>query len=1257
MFKPLSTLPPVSRDAGDILKLFGPLSSPIQSLAKKALGVDRPILGCDLEYSETVRYVEEPTVLGVSDGFLTVSVPFEEGITFFKELRQLHPNILFVGHAFTSADKFAFAQVGEIINLEDIEDTIIRFFLANAHLCKTGSKLEDGDGEKRGKGYMNLWTFLSIYTDFYNYKDCWGTGCRGEFCPKHDVWGYNGADSSGPLFALPQLLFQSKVRGVDKLYPLHRELAYVLGEMSRYGVQVDREYLFGDKGKGTLGLQGEFELNKRRIEESLPFNPKSNKEAVAYFKGKGIELSDWQETTIREKVEEESDAELALSLDYKELGNGTDRWFAPLGKDKSGNWTGYLDSNSKIHPRLGIFTSTGRLSAQSPNLQNVSSRRVDRHTCECKHDLESHSELLGCSLCVECKKFRGVSMGKMVRRAIIASPGHYLISADFSNAENRMFLHLSGHHIPNEVDLHAFVAEKANFTTDMEIVKVNKGNPREAAKTVQHGCVTGEHEVLTPEGWVRIDSWKGEDVAQWKEGGEVDFVCPTKYHTYDVKEELIAVSNTGIQQLVTSNHEFPVMISGTWRDRKYNKLHRKTVEQFGSGRIPITGVKTPSEQSKWDDDTIRRDVAVQADANLRNNYVQFHLHKERKQKRVKMLFGVEGKPCGCHPKGMRYRFPYSPIFLSPDKSFNKNLLLLDQSQRQVFLDELLLWDGSNSGFHKRYGNSNYTSVKWVQTIAHLSGVQALVRDVHGSGFNPNYRGWEVSLNRRKFTDLKGLKKEKVEFDGKVYCFTIPSGFFLVRYKDTISVTGNSFYLEGIQVKYPRELLTSRIRNEIDMGAREVWSDWKLGEGIVTFTGSNLSQRVFGDKTFVNRKKALSILKILFDTFPGAREFQQKIGKQMEREKAVITPHGYYLLSFGPSIEDRIKTAAAMFGCLSPETLVLKSDLTWVPNGDLKVGDELIGIEEFPRNRKQHRRMLPSKVLSIDRIILPSCRVVTDKGEVICSLTHPWLTRTQKTGSGKWIEAGNLKVGNEISFLASPWEQDTSYEAGYLAGALDGEGTADRLRFYQTDNGMLQYFRELLVKKGFSDYRFSRHRGKEREAAHYKTEHSTNVRSLGDRLSLGGSIGLKRIDTRKLWEGVTPLNGRYLKRAKVLSVENIGDRELIGMETSTKTFVANGMFTHNSNPVAHLTKLALVDLWRKFVAGRPLRPILQIHDEILCEVSLSVPPEEAAEWLRESMERETPEIPGLILPIGNPSKGELANWGKNWADKVAIKVKK
>lgn len=693
MFKPLQTLPPVSRDPGDILKMFGPQSEHIQSLARRALGVNRPILGCDLEYREPEKNVEEPTVLGVSDGHLSVSVPFEEGLTFFRELRAKHPDILFVGHAFTSADKFAFRQVGEFIDLGDIEDTIIRFFLANAHLCKTGTKVEDGDGEKRGKGFMNLWTFLSIYTDFYNYKDCWGASCRGEFCPKHDVWGYNGADSSGPIFAIPTLITQSKLRGVDKLYPLHRELAYVLGEMSRYGVQVDREYLFGKADSSSRGLQGDFELNKQRIEESLPFNPKSNKEGPAYFKKKGIELKDWKEDTLREAVEEYEDEELALCLDYKELGNGTDRWFAPVSKDKSGNWVGYMDRGGKIHPRLGMFTSTGRLQCTSPNLQNVAKRRLDRHICDCGARKEEHPAV--------GHDFKGASLGKMVRRAIIATPGHYLLKADYSNAENRVFLFLGGHHIPNEVDLHLRVSDIAQLTPEMEF-SIKLGGPREAAKSIQHA-------------------------------------------------------------------------------------------------------------------------------------------------------------------------------------------------------------------------------------------------------------------------------------------------------------GN--YLEGLQLKYPSELRTPRMKAEIDAGARLVFPDWMFNGKVVTFTGANLARRAFGDASWPNRAKALEVANKYFGGFPGARELQKKITRQAESQKAIITPHGYYLLSFGDD-EERCKTGAAMWG---------------------------------------------------------------------------------------------------------------------------------------------------------------------------------------------------------------------------------------------------------SNPVAHFTKLALVDAWRGFQGGRPFRPILQVHDEIIGEVPLDVPPDKAAEHLRVYMEMETPEIPGLILPIGNPSKGELASYGPNWNQTTPIKI--
>lgn len=677
----LTSFPPVSRNAPDILRLFGPESRDIQAIAQRILGTKRPILGNDLEFIERVRYIEEPTILGVSDGALSVSVPFDEGLPYFQKLIARHPDVLYVGHAFTSADLFAFRNVGIDIDVTAIEDTIIWYYLTNAHLCKSGQKVEDGDGEKRGKGYMNLWTFISLYTSLPNWKECKGKDeCDGTFCPEHDPQGYNGEDSIGPVLALPHVVTQARLRGVDKLYPLHRQVAYVLAEMSRYGVQVDVPYV--------SQLEADFVRSKNEIEAKLPFNPKSPKAVADYFKSKDITLLDTQEATIRETLEECYDEELALLLDYKEMGNGTARWFAPISKKKNGDWQGYMDANGKVHPRLGMFTSTGRFQCTSPNLQNVAKRRRDRHMCECGEHKDVHPT-------PTCEKFNGISLGKKVRRAIIATPGWYLLKADYSNAENRVFLYLSGHTIPDGQDLHTWVAETMGLTPEMEFCKLNDGSPREAAKTAQHG---------------------------------------------------------------------------------------------------------------------------------------------------------------------------------------------------------------------------------------------------------------------------------------------------------------SMYLEGIQLKYERELRTGVPKKEIELGVRDVWWDWKFNNKIVSFTGSNLAQRAFGDKSYENRKKAQAILKALFGAFPGARKLQRKIGEQVEKQKAVITPHGYYLSSFGPD-EERMKTAAAMWG---------------------------------------------------------------------------------------------------------------------------------------------------------------------------------------------------------------------------------------------------------SNPIAHMTKLALCKLWDEFVGGRPMRPVLQVHDEILCEVREDVVPDVAAKWLKSAMEVETPEIPGLVVPTD-------AAYGSNWRDTHKIKL--
>jgi hypothetical protein len=133
-------------------------------------------------------------------------------------------------------------------------------------------------------------------------------------------------------------------------------------------------------------------------------------------------------------------------------------------------------------------------------------------------------------------------------------------------------------------------------------------------------------------------------------------------------------------------------------------------------------------------------------------------------------------------------------------------------------------------------------------------------------------------------------------------------------------------------------------------------------------------------------------------------------------------------------------------CLSPDTLILKSDLTWVPLSTIKVGDELIGVDESHKgtSRGFTRKMQRSIVEDTNRIVTMAYKVTLSNGEsVTCSGNHKWLwipthnTYARATHS-HWLETTQLEPGVVLKYLCKPWETGTDYEHGYLAGVYDGE---------------------------------------------------------------------------------------------------------------------------------------------------------------------------------------------------------------------------
>jgi hypothetical protein len=136
-----------------------------------------------------------------------------------------------------------------------------------------------------------------------------------------------------------------------------------------------------------------------------------------------------------------------------------------------------------------------------------------------------------------------------------------------------------------------------------------------------------------------------------------------------------------------------------------------------------------------------------------------------------------------------------------------------------------------------------------------------------------------------------------------------------------SILHGSNYAEGLQIKTGEELETPRLKKEIEVGARVVYNrktfpqlkrDWMYRGGFVTFTGANMAERIFGDKSLENRKKAHDIVEgVYFKEFFAIREWQMKVLEQAETG-LVQSPSGRVLRLYG-SPEDDAKMAVAFLG--------------------------------------------------------------------------------------------------------------------------------------------------------------------------------------------------------------------------------------------------------------------------------------------------------------------------------------------------------
>ena len=271
---------------------------------------------------------------------------------------------------------------------------------------------------------------------------------------------YSAEDADVTLRLWDVLQPRLTAEGMSTVYEtLERPLPLVLARMERRGICVDRSIL--------SRLSGEFAQDMARLEAEIQelagenFNPGSPKQLgdILFGKfglpgGKKTATGAWSTSaSVLDDLAEQGNELAARVLDWRQVQKLRSTYAEALPRF--------------VHPRTGrvhtsyalAATSTGRLSSSEPNLQNIPVRN---------------------------------EAGRKIRRAFVASPGHKLISADYSQIELRLLAHIAD--IPQlkqafaeGKDIHAMTASEI-FGVPVE------GMPaeiRRRAKAINFGIVYG----------------------------------------------------------------------------------------------------------------------------------------------------------------------------------------------------------------------------------------------------------------------------------------------------------------------------------------------------------------------------------------------------------------------------------------------------------------------------------------------------------------------------------------------------------------------------------------------------------------------------------------------------------------------------------------------------------------------------------------------------------------------------------------------
>lgn len=320
-------------------------------------------------------------------------------------------------------------------------------------------------------------------------------------------------------------------------------------------------------------------------------------------------------------------------------------------------------------------------------------------------------------------------------------------------------------------------------------------------------CFTGDTEILTEKGFIRLDQFDNELVAQVTNSG-LELV-KADYLVQDYAGDMITSNADMLNFKVTPNHDMVTTFGKVEAGAMY-----ATTTTRGPWRIPLTHLGAGADNADWSDADLRLAGYAIADGVVDGNHITMEVSRPYKIEELDKLDAV--RTYVRHSRGATstrgdreirsnfdkagYTFPLSRITPIVDQGKNIDVataLSLSPRQARILVDAWQLFDGHTNKTTnvRRLYTSRVDHLRALEVIAVHAGYSVNVArertDIEGA--QPNYYLTISEPDPIKVIKPRGNQPGVVieqNDEDKVYCVTVPSGQIIVRRNGFSMVCGN-----------------------------------------------------------------------------------------------------------------------------------------------------------------------------------------------------------------------------------------------------------------------------------------------------------------------------------------------------------------------------------------------------------------------------------------------------------------------------------